>query len=411
MKKIIIGLLILLPIIAFCFCLYRKPVFVNNKEYHTRDINEIITDQKNIEYEKLNLSEKDLDQFLSYDIQTSKIPTDFIGILNELINNREYLIKITPKFDYEKMSKYLKKRNEEAIKCTDAYIEREDNKFVIKEAEEGNEVDIKSFINAFKSDTSIKLSDYYYTPMPASELDDEFDKINKYLNWKIEYSNGYCLQIPAENINYDNGKVTVDESFIDDALLSIEESYNTSNKPISFNTTSGNTIDVTTKTWGNDIDTQKERDEIKTLFDSLKSQTDRIPIYKNDIVRDQIGDSYVEVDKEHQHVYVYLNGERVYDTDCVSGCVETKHETSEGVFYVAYKQKDKYLVGPTWKSFVHYWIKFTPDSQGLHDASWRSKFGGKIYKTDGSHGCVNLPTSAAKDIYELVYEGMPVIVF
>ena len=28
---------------------------------------------------------------------------------------------------------------------------------------------------------------------------------------------------------------------------------------------------------------------------------------------------------------------------------------------------------------------------GIHDASWRDTFGGTIYKTSGSHGCINVP--------------------
>jgi len=48
---------------------------------------------------------------------------------------------------------------------------------------------------------------------------------------------------------------------------------------------------------------------------------------------------------------------------------------------------------------------------GLHDASWRSDFGGSIYKTDGSHGCVNLPASFAAALYDKAATGIPVIVF
>ena len=49
--------------------------------------------------------------------------------------------------------------------------------------------------------------------------------------------------------------------------------------------------------------------------------------------------------------------------------------------------------------------------EGLHDATWRSKFGSTIYKTSGSHGCVNLPLSAAETIYGIIEAGWPVIVF
>lgn len=48
---------------------------------------------------------------------------------------------------------------------------------------------------------------------------------------------------------------------------------------------------------------------------------------------------------------------------------------------------------------------------GMHDASWRSSFGSNIYKTSGSHGCVNLPASAAKKIFENIEKGDPVLVY
>jgi len=48
---------------------------------------------------------------------------------------------------------------------------------------------------------------------------------------------------------------------------------------------------------------------------------------------------------------------------------------------------------------------------GLHDATWRSRFGASIYKRDGSHGCVNLPLSAAKTIFEHVEAGFPVLCY
>ena len=48
---------------------------------------------------------------------------------------------------------------------------------------------------------------------------------------------------------------------------------------------------------------------------------------------------------------------------------------------------------------------------GMHDATWRSAFGGDIYRTNGSHGCINLPFEKAKIIYDYVYTGFPVICY
>ena len=59
---------------------------------------------------------------------------------------------------------------------------------------------------------------------------------------------------------------------------------------------------------------------------------------------------------------------------------------------------------------VTYWMPFN-GGIGLHDANWRSSFGGNIYQTNGSHGCINLPTAAAKEIYDRVYDGIPIICY
>ena len=48
---------------------------------------------------------------------------------------------------------------------------------------------------------------------------------------------------------------------------------------------------------------------------------------------------------------------------------------------------------------------------GLHDAKWRNKFGGDIYKTSGSHGCVNCPPELAKTIFENIEAGTPVVCY
>jgi lipoprotein-anchoring transpeptidase ErfK/SrfK len=59
---------------------------------------------------------------------------------------------------------------------------------------------------------------------------------------------------------------------------------------------------------------------------------------------------------------------------------------------------------------VEYWMAFF-EGQGLHDAPWKSRFGGNIYKTDGSRGCVNLPTDIAKKVYEKSKEGMAIVIY
>ena len=73
-------------------------------------------------------------------------------------------------------------------------------------------------------------------------------------------------------------------------------------------------------------------------------------------------------------------------------------------------QSPDVLSGPGYDSPVEYWMAFNGNIS-LHDASWRSEFGSDIYKSNGSHGCVNLPTDAAGLIYETVDIGYPVVCY
>ena len=90
----------------------------------------------------------------------------------------------------------------------------------------------------------------------------------------------------------------------------------------------------------------------------------------------------------------------------IDGC-----PTPTGVYILNSRQKDTVLVGPNYKSPVSFWMPFIGNSIGLHDASWRWNFGGDIYKTNGSHGCINLPYSLAQSIYDNISVGTPIICF
>ena len=123
-----------------------------------------------------------------------------------------------------------------------------------------------------------------------------------------------------------------------------------------------------------------------------------------------IGTTYVEIDITNQKLYYYVNGELVLDTNIVTGDMRRKRYTPEGVFYVYGKQRNRTLRGADYESFVRYWMPIYK-AVGMHDASWRGKFGGQIYQTNGSHGCINMPTAAAKTMFEQIAVGTPVVVF
>lgn len=123
-----------------------------------------------------------------------------------------------------------------------------------------------------------------------------------------------------------------------------------------------------------------------------------------------VGSSYVEVDLSEQHIYLYIDGTCVLDSPCVTGTVSKQMDTPSGVFYIEYKQRNRTLRGEDYATPVSYWMHFY-NHCGFHDASWRKTFGGSIYLKNGSHGCVNMPPAKAKELYEQVYAGMPVVIY
>ena len=129
--------------------------------------------------------------------------------------------------------------------------------------------------------------------------------------------------------------------------------------------------------------------------------------------KDFMKGTWVEVSIKKQTLYMYVKNKLYVKTPVVTGNVGDRH-TSKGTHYVSQKSSPSRLRGSygsqTWDVTVKYWLRFTGDGQGIHDSTWRSAYGGNIYKTDGSHGCVNTPLSAMKKIYKKAYIGMPVIV-
>ena len=133
-------------------------------------------------------------------------------------------------------------------------------------------------------------------------------------------------------------------------------------------------------------------------------------VAQTEIYDREVGDTYVEVSLDDQHMWFIVDGDVYLDSDCVTGNYGTA-DTPKGFFEVNNKVSPCTLKGDDYTSYVTYWMPFIGGGWGLHDADWRSSFGGSIYKGNGSHGCVNLPYDIAKKLYAHTEEGTPVIVY
>ena len=110
--------------------------------------------------------------------------------------------------------------------------------------------------------------------------------------------------------------------------------------------------------------------------------------------------TYIKISIDNQKLWFFKNNKLFLSSDIVTGNIKN-HNTPKGTFKVYEKARNVYLKGPGYLSYVNYWMAIH-GGIGLHDATWRDEFGGKIYETDGSHGCINLPKDIASKIYENV---------
>ncbi len=187
-----------------------------------------------------------------------------------------------------------------------------------------------------------------------------------------------------------------------------------------FKTATGNTVTISGGTLGQYVLVTTETNKLLEMITNHET-TQRTPAlfgygYQSN---SGIGDTYVEINLSAQKLYMIQNGKIVFQTDqIVTGLAsDPDRKTPSGCYYVYYKQLNRVLRGTqnpdgTWpyEVPVKYWMAFN-GGIGMHDATYRSSFGGRIYTYNGSHGCVNMRYSEAAKMYEYTKIGTPVICY
>lgn len=119
-------------------------------------------------------------------------------------------------------------------------------------------------------------------------------------------------------------------------------------------------------------------------------------------------ETYAKVDISEQKVYCYYQGQLVLTADCVTGIPTygTTKGTNKGYTKINGKSYNTTLMLDT---PAEIFISFNPDGEGFHDSK-RSQFGGNIYLTNGSHGCVNMRLEDVKVLDKHLEPGDHVLV-
>lgn len=355
-------------------------------------------------------------------------PMQWIGAIFHPDNNE---VPITMEYKKELISQAVKDMDCFQIKNItepeDAHIELGEDGYYVEPEISGNRMVFERVLAKVEQAvsegaTSVQLTDEDYVSAKYTTKSDEIvgamERINGFENAVITYKvMGKEEVLDKEQIRdfvtVDGFDVSLKEDKITDYVQMLASKYNTYADVRTFHTSSGDTVDIGGGDYGWIVDKPGEAKQLIADLEAGKA-VEREPVYSQRAFvdgEDDIGDTYVEIDYTKQHLWYYEDGKLVVESDLVSGNINRDNGSPDGVFKIVYKDSPAVLKGEDYESNVEYFMPFAYNV-GIHDASWRNgKFGGEIYKTGGSHGCINVPFEVAEKIYQEVEVGTPVIAF
>ena len=348
-----------------------------------------------------------------------------------LFKKNPHKVAVTVDLDNAKLEYILSGYNcltEASFKeARDAYIASYSNAsgYVIEKEYDGTRIDIDKAKAKIKSSlTQLGLTedldaDGLYGFAKIKEDDAKLlsaqDVLNKHAATVISYAGGAVLN--GERISQwlgvdEEGNLILDEGGIRVFVDELAERYDTLGKPRIFKTTDSREVEIPAKKYGWQVDKEGEFQAIRASI-LAGEQVEREPLFSSRAVSlegNDFGNTYVEIDLGNQKLYYYVDGQLTLTSDIVSGALWGGRRTPPGLYKVNYKAKNVVLRGPDYAAPVRYWMPFN-GGIGMHDANWRSSFGGGIYKSGGSHGCINMPSSSAKALYDIINKDCPVICY
>lgn len=311
-----------------------------------------------------------------------------------------------------------------------AYLKDNGNSYEIIPEIEGNQLDKEKVKTAIiealdygKTEINLVELGCYMKPTvyrDNAELVNERDTLNRYLQAQLTYDFDDRTEvvdaalIKTWLLKGEDGQWSLDVSKVENFVQELKYEYDTYGLSREFTTFHGKKIQLKGGDYGWVIKKQATVDELLQAIAEGKVATMK-PVYLYEgkcRATDDIGDTYVEISIEEQRMWCYKNGRLVVDTPVVTG-TETKEDrkTPRGsVWAIDGKISPWTLSGEGYSQVVTYWLPFN-GNVGIHDANWRSEFGGKIYMTSGSHGCINTPADNAKKVFDAMEIGYPVIVY
>ena len=279
---------------------------------------------------------------------------------------------------------------------------------------------IKAAVDGMEEQVDLEENGCYEEPKVTLEdagLQDAYARLQNYVNVVITYTFGTEKEVLdgdtiVDWIIVDGAQVTFDRTMVEEYVASLRKKHDTVFRPRKFDTSYGTEVTVDRGDYGWWMDTEQETEELTEMLERGESG-ERVPVYKQKAASYETpdyGNTYVEINLTAQHLFLYQDGECVLESDFVSGNPSRGNGTPTGIYGITYKERNATLKGENYRTPVSFWMPFN-NNVGMHDATWRGEFGGNIYQTNGSHGCINLPYSVAEEIYNHVEKDTPVICY
>lgn len=385
----------------------------------------ITAEQLNLQY----VDDNKVDELLEQQDQWKWISSYFAG-------DKTYELAANTTYEQDKIDGLLDAMScfqEENITAPeDATLEFDGTQYVITPEVEGNTLDrekvkaaVIEAVDAGKTEINLDEEGCYLKPSVYQDdagLVAERDQLNQYMKTNLTYDFGDRTETVNASLIRDwivkgeDGQYTVDADKVMEYVKQLAYKYDTFGLAHEFTTSHGEKITLQRGgDYGWVMKKQATADELIQYIKEGKTGTIE-PVYlyegKSRDTND-IGDTYVEISIEEQRMWCYKDGQLIVDTPVVTGNPNKEGcETPAGsVWAIDAKKQGAVLTGEGYTQPVTYWMPFN-GNVGIHDAdTWRSEYGGEIYKTNGSHGCVNTPTENARKIFEAVEIGTPVIVY
>lgn len=317
----------------------------------------------------------------------------------------------------------------QSIEPQDAKVIYEDGEYLIKEEVLGNKLDEEKLNNALYAslessshkvdlvkDKIYKFPKYTKDSEDLKELLAEYKKIDS-----LEIT--YDFDIVKEKLTgqalinlfrREDTKLLPDKEKIVKYVRTLSKNYDTFKSTREFEATGIGKVRVQGGIYGWLMDINSTTDQLLSALEKRESKELK-PVYLQTALHreknNDIGSTYIEVDLARQHLWMYKDGNLILDTNTVTGNPNRQNSTPTGTDRIWSREKNRILKGEGYESHVNYWLPINWRGIGLHDASWRGNFGGNIYLSNGSHGCINIPPNVMPKLFENSFNGMPVVVY